>query len=419
MFFTSETWSERAADKLLIVTALGVMIVTSQRHKIRVGAVPIIRVQNLVITDILVIFILRQSWVDAPYLPPVHIESAFVTIDPPVSIMPTRLPGHAGTPRHDPFAPPTPSQTVQERRVLFTGRHSQPLRQPDGSPSKSSYSASHGAQGSGLCSEPALSPSACTARCGSEARQRDVSAGQKTPTCVKAQKAQEPNASEPDEHHAVHGQQGAIPQIPHIPTALTFKRAKTSSGQLECAQAPASKQHPAKRLGPMQAAKLALARTAVEPEAIQMIPRKRSYPSSQPCHAAGSAVKRIKGLQSREVKGNHAAKCDTDSMQHTQTADSAMKRTNGADEDLYRSEGASTSSMQHSREKAAAGATGKAALQQHSSAWALETSSCRSHHVHQAHLSIKARISPGAVCAKCEKAIPAATATDADAWACR
>lgn len=370
-------------------------------------------------TDILMIFVLRQFPAGAPHLPPGHIGSAFATIDSPIFIILTPLPGHAGTPRHDPFAPPTPSQTSQERRVLFTGRHSQPLRQPDGSPSKSSYSASHGVQGPDICSEPALSPSACTARGESEARQRDVSAGQKTPTCVKAGKAQEPNASEPDEQHAVHRQQGAVPQNPHIPMALTFKRAETSSGQLECAQAPASKQHPAKRLGPMQAAKLALARTAVEPEAIHMIPRKRSYPSSQPCHAAGPAVKRLKGLQSREVEANHPAKCDTNSLQHTQTADSAMKRTKGADEDLNGSEGASMSSMQHSKEQTAADATGKAALQQHSSARNQKILSCKSHHVHQAHLSIKAKISPGAVCAKCEKGIPAATATCADAWACR
>ena len=146
-------------------------------------------------------------------------------------------------------------------------------------------------------------------------------------------------------------QQHHAQQKAHHTSAVESVESPTScSERPQAAQGSAIGQQPGKRLGPMQAAKLALANACTQRPAAQIRLCNRSCPSSRPNQTAQPAAKRV--------------------------------RLAGADEHRMQ----------------APSAFG---------------------HAQQRHLRRKSHIRAGAVCAKCERAIPLSAATCADAWACR
>lgn len=167
-------------------------------------------------------------------------------------------------------------------------------------------------------------------------------------TLDEGRQAQRQGLSRFDELHKL--QHRAKQKAPHTSAVQPQENSVLCSKRPQAAQEPAAGQRPGKRLGPMQAAKLALAKICTQRPAARIALCKRSCPSSQP----------------------------------NQTAQPAAKRARLAGADKHRIQAASTCGDAQQR-----------------------------------HLSRKSHISAGAVCAKCEKAIPLSAATCADAWACR
>ena len=108
----------------------------------------------------------------------------------------------------------------------------------------------------------------------------------------------ERQAQRPDPSHSIEQpglQQYETQHIPQDSAALAVKRLRTcSSWPQATAKAPPAKPQPGKRLGPMQAAKLALASACTQGPALQVISRKWSYSSSNTDRAAQPAAKRTK-----------------------------------------------------------------------------------------------------------------------------
>ena len=173
--------------------------------------------------------------------------------------------GDAGTPRHDPFAPPTPSQVQQERHTFPSGWQSQVPRRLDSSHS--------------INLQPPDQAAHSTFSSIAHAPGKDSRSGKPDPSLrAEEQKFQD----------------CATQQVSHSGPARLVKQGEWSPSVPQATQASEVRQQPGRRLGPMQAAKLALSRSCPESPAAHIIPRRQSCPSSESDVTAQPAAKRAK-----------------------------------------------------------------------------------------------------------------------------
>ena len=152
--------------------------------------------------------------------------------------------------------------------------------------------------------------------------------------------------------------------------------------QIRCSEDTGSALQPVRRLGPMQAAKLAaMASRGVQGVAIQSIPRKRNSSSSQAKQPAGGAPKRHKAAATEGTGPSESPHC---------AAEPLLKRSYVAD---------------------------TVALQQPLKAAAPE-SACTVSAGSMPCSVARHKPAPGAVCAKCEQRISSAAADCTTSWAC-
>ena len=286
---------------------------------------------------------------------------------------PEMMIGHAGTLRCDPFAPPTPSQAFQERPSMASDWSSQvsgaewrsnSLHAPEQSASRRSITAM---------------PSTAVNSDGTKEVGHWHERCERLPEpCSAEHEASQASGPLPDQKRAMQAHQNVTPCKLLSGPAKTLEGAITLGRKQASIPALSVQEHPVKRLGPMQAAKLALARKAADRIAIQVIPRKRSHPLSQAGLSGGAIAKRAKA----------AAMVQQDSQE--------------------------AGSMQQWQPQVPA--PGTADSQQQSTPVSPKAGSSSSGHA--LHVTARSKIIAGAVCAKCEKPVPAGTVSSAVAWAC-
>ena len=289
-----------------------------------------------------------------------------------------RFSGHAGDVRPDPYAPPptppTPSQALQERHIFATDWSSQQLSRAD-SRSRSAPHARHSAAGNTCSATPHASRLlAITSGCVREARQQHSCLGDTA----------QPHGKEAEAQLAPCRQQlhTAVQRVSALRAGLDTSARDVMGLQRCCSEDTGSALQPVKRLGPMQAAKLAaMARRGVQGVAIQSIPRKRNSSSSQAKQPADGAPKRLKA---------------------------AATEGTGPSESLHRA-------VQPLLERSCA--AGTVALQQLPGAAAPE-SACTFSAGNTSCSVAQYKPAAGAVCAKCEQPISHAAADCTTSWAC-
>lgn len=162
-------------------------------------------------------------------------------------------------------------------------------------------------------------------------------------------------------------------------TARQLKKHKAWHSQAEGQQVSAAAKQPVKRLGPMQAAKLALAKASAEPAAIQAVPRKCSFAGSRPTQAGSPDAKRTKYAGQEQPSNGSASK-------------SSMKSQQGQPH---------VASSAHLQSVTASQVT------------------CSSSPRLAPHPCVHSKIPTGALCAKCERSIAAGNVSCTLAWACK
>ena len=162
-------------------------------------------------------------------------------------------------------------------------------------------------------------------------------------------------------------------------TARQLKKHKAWHSQAEGQQVSAAAKQPVKQLGPMQAAKLALAKASAEPAAIQAVPRKCSFAGSRPTQAGSPDAKRTKYTGQEQPSSGSASK-------------SSMKSQQGQPH---------VASSAHLQSVTASQVT------------------CSSSPRLAPHPCAHSKIPTGALCAKCERSIAPGNVSCTLAWACK